>query len=407
MTVINTNVKSLISQNALTKNSRELSAAMEQLSTGRRINSAKDDAAGLAISSRMTSQIRGLDQSVRNGNDAASMLQTAEGALIELTNMLQRMRELSVQAANDTYAPQDRGYLNQEFQQLKDEVHRITRATQWNGMNILDGSFEGDQGVPGKFAFQVGANEGQVITHTLGDIGFRASSVAVEVTTPDEDGVFEAGRITLSGEYAEGDVIEVTFGGETLSVTVPAEFPSGSAREGEALVIEGDAEQTLANLSEHVYEELLAKFDVDLGLMTFDSSVDGVINYEALISGPLDGAVSRTLADSGSGALKDIQDLDILTTPNASEALGILDDGIDTINSARADIGAVINRLNYAVDNLTNVSQYTTASRSTIQDADYAKASSELARTQIISQAATAVLAQANTQAQTVLKLLQ
>ena len=189
MTVINTNVKSLISQNALSKNNRALESAMEQLSTGRRINSAKDDAAGLAISSRMTAQIRGLDQSVRNGNDAISMLQTAEGALIEVTNMLQRMRELSVQAANDTYAPQDRAYLNQEFQQLKDEVYRISRATQWNGMNILDGSFEGDQGVPGKFAFQVGANEGQTVTHTLGDVGFRKIAIATEVTTAADTGV--------------------------------------------------------------------------------------------------------------------------------------------------------------------------------------------------------------------------
>ncbi len=124
MTVINTNIKSLISQNALSKNSRSLSAAMEQLSTGKRINSAKDDAAGLAISSRMTAQIRGLDQSVRNGNDAISMLQTAEGAMIEITSMLQRMRELSVQAANDTYSAADRSYLDLEYQQLKSEINR-------------------------------------------------------------------------------------------------------------------------------------------------------------------------------------------------------------------------------------------------------------------------------------------
>ncbi len=388
MTVINTNVKSLISQNALTKNSRDLASAMEQLSTGRRINSAKDDAAGLAISSRMTSQIRGLDQSVRNGNDAASMLQTAEGALIELTNMLQRMRELSVQAANDTYAPQDRSYLNQEFQQLKEEVQRITRATQWNGMNILDGSFEGDQGVPGKFAFQVGANEGQVITHTLGDIGFRVNNVALEVTTPAATAVKEVGTITLSGEYAEDDEITVTLGGTTYSYTVVA-----------ADIVEGNEATTLNNIAKKI------EAVIDAGTVATSTTSGAVVTYTGATNNvALNGTVGRTLVN---GALKDIQDLDILTTPNASEALGVLDDGIDTINSARADIGAVINRLNYAVDNLTNVSQYTSASRSTIQDANYAKASSELARTQIIQQAATAVLAQANTQAQTVLTLLQ
>jgi len=392
MTVINTNVKSLISQNALTKNSRDLASAMEQLSTGRRINSAKDDAAGLAISSRMTSQIRGLDQSVRNGNDAASMLQTAEGALIELTNMLQRMRELSVQAANDTYAPQDRSYLNQEFQQLKEEVQRITRATQWNGMNILDGSFEGDQGVPGKFAFQVGANEGQVITHTLGDIGFRVNNVALAVTTPADADDPEVGTITLSGEYAEGDEIFITLGGESYSYEVTSSD-----------VVEGDEAATLANIAYQIAYDIDNNANFQAGASVPQGSA--VITYTGAADNlALDGTVSRTLVN---GALKDIQDLDILTTPNASEALGVLDDGIDTINSARADIGAVINRLNYAVDNLTNVSQYTSASRSTIQDANYAKASSELARTQIIQQAATAVLAQANTQAQTVLKLLQ
>ncbi|MEN9770928.1 MAG: hypothetical protein RLZZ180_2558 [Pseudomonadota bacterium] len=389
MTVINTNVKSLISQNALNKNNRALSAAMEQLSTGKRINSAKDDAAGLAISSRMTSQIRGLDQAVRNGNDAISMLQTAEGALIEVTNMLQRMRELSVQSANDTYAPQDRGYLDQEFQQLKDEVHRITRATQWNGMNILDGSFEGDAGVAGKFAFQVGANEGQIVNHTLGDVGYRKANVATEVTTGATTGVKEAGTVTLSGPFAEGDVIAVTFNGTTTSYTVDA-----------ADIVEGDEEATLANIATELATDMAATAAIGTAVAT-----DGVIAYEAnTANDPLAGSVSRTLVD---GALSGIQDLDILTTPNSSAALAALEEGVDTINSARADIGAMINRLTYAVDNLTNVSQYTSASRSTIQDADYAKASSELARTQIIQQAATAVLAQANTSQQTVMKLLQ
>jgi flagellin len=411
MTVINTNVKSLISQNALTKNSRDLASAMEQLSTGRRINSAKDDAAGLAISSRMTSQIRGLDQSVRNGNDAASMLQTAEGALIELTNMLQRMRELSVQAANDTYAPQDRSYLNQEFQQLKEEVQRITRATQWNGMNILDGSFEGDQGVPGKFAFQVGANEGQVITHTLGDIGFREPAIAFDTDpapvtgTAGAGGAPGSGSFTLSGEYRAGDEIEVVLGTKTYTITVPETIPSGYTNEGEDMIVVGDVDATLVNLTQYVAEFI----DSDTGTLVganVSSSSTTTVEFEGLANGPLSPRTVETTV-VGDGALSGIKDLDILTTPNASEALGVLDDGIDTINSARADIGAVINRLNYAVDNLTNVSQYTSASRSTIQDANYAKASSELARTQIIQQAATAVLAQANTQAQTVLKLLQ
>lgn len=389
MTVINTNVKSLISQNALSKNNRALSAAMEQLSTGKRINSAKDDAAGLAISSRMTSQIRGLDQAVRNGNDGISMLQTAEGALIEVTNMLQRMRELSVQAANDTYAPQDRGYLDQEFQQLKDEVYRVSRATQWNGMNILDGSFVGDQGEAGKFAFQIGANEGQTVTHTLGDIGFRKAAVETEVTRAPGASVKQEGTVTLSGTYAAGDSISVTLSGTAYSYTVLA-----------ADVASDDDATNLAAIA--------AKVKAVIPAATATTTVSGgVITYTAAANNvDLEATVSRTIVGD-TAALAGIQDLDITTTPDASDSLAALDIGIDTINSSRADIGAMINRLTYAVDNLTNVSQYTSASRSTIQDADYAKASSELARTQIIQQAATAVLAQANSQTQTVLKLLQ
>jgi flagellin len=390
MTVINTNVKSLISQNALNKNNRALSAAMEQLSTGKRINSAKDDAAGLAISSRMTSQIRGLDQAVRNGNDGISMLQTAEGALIEVTNMLQRMRELSVQSANDTYAPQDRGYLDQEFQQLKDEIHRVSRATQWNGMNILDGSFEGDEGVAGKFAFQVGANEGQTVTHTLGDIGFRKAVVETEVTRAPDTAVKQQGTVTLSGTYAAGDSVVVNLSGTNYSYTVLAADVAS----------EDDATNQTAIATK-------VKALIAAGSVATATSVDNVITYTAAANNvDLDATVSRTVVGD-TAALAGIQDLDILSTPNSSEALAALDVGIDTINSSRADIGAMINRLTYAVDNLTNVSQYTSASRSTIQDADYAKASSELARTQIIQQAATAVLAQANTSQQTVMKLLQ
>lgn len=401
MTVINTNVKSLISQNALNKNNRALSAAMEQLSTGKRINSAKDDAAGLAISSRMTAQIRGLDQSVRNGNDGISMLQTAEGALVEVTNMLQRMRELSVQAANDTYAPEDRKYLDLEFQQLKEETLRVTRATQWNGMNILDGSFKGDQGAPGKFAFQIGANEGQVVTHTLGDIGFRKSGIETAVTTAGVAGTSpEEGTITLSGNYAADDIVHVTLDGETQDITIPKDWPAGSTNDGDPIVIENDPVTTLANVASYVADYLSTT-----GTKVTATATDGVISYTGAANGPLAGTVSRTVEETG--ALKGIQDLDILTTPNSNTALTAIDFGVNTINSARAGIGAMINRLTYAVDNLTNVSQYTSASRSTIQDADYAKASSELARTQIIQQAATAVLAQANSQSQTVLKLLQ
>lgn len=276
MSVINTNIKSLISQQALNKNGRALSAAMEQLSTGKRINSAADDAAGLAISNRMTAQIRGLDQAVRNANDGISMLQTAEGALSEVTNMLQRIRELSVQAANDTYSDPDRESLQLEVTELIDEIDRIGNNTMWNGMYV----FAADIGSDGDFSIQVGV----------------------------------------------GDSVDS--------------------------VIEG----TL--------------YEMDAGELGVDA-------------------------------------LDISTAEDAQEAMLSIDLAISTIDNWRAEYGAKINRLTYASDNISNVLLNTTESRSRILDTDYAKASSELSRTQIIQQAATAVLAQANTDQQTVLKLLQ
>jgi len=271
MTVINTNINSLVTQNALVKNNRALGTAMEQLSTGKRINSAKDDAAGLAITNKMTAQIRGLDQAVRNANDGISMIQTAEGATIEMTNMLQRMRELTVQASNDTYSSSDKVSLQQEFVQLQKEIARISQNTEWNGMKIIGTGATATQ-------YQVGANSGQVITVSFKNIAAITSMAA---------------------------------------------------------------------------------------------------------------AISSTVSINGGGAI------------------GKMDAAITAIDKMRSDFGAKINRLTYAADNLTNVSQNTSASRSRILDTDYAKASSELSRTQIIQQAATAVLAQANQSQQSVLKLLQ
>jgi flagellin len=276
MTVINTNVKSLISQQALNKNARALGTAMEQLSTGRRINSAADDAAGLAISNRMTAQIRGLEQAVRNANDGISMLQTAEGALGEVTNMLQRIRELSVQAANDTYSDPDRESLQLEVDELINEIDRIGNNTMWNGMYM----FAAEIGDAGEFSIQVG----------IGD--------------------------------------------------------------------------------------------------SVDSTIDGTI-YEM---------------DAG---ILGVDVLDITTAADAQDSMLSIDEAITTIDNWRAEYGAKINRLTYAADNISNVLINTTESRSRILDADYAKASSELSRTQIIQQAATAVLAQANVDQQSVLKLLQ
>ncbi len=311
MTVINTNIKSLVSQNALSRNSRDVSAAMEQLSTGKRINSAKDDAAGLAISSRMTAQIRGLDQAVRNANDGISLLQTTEGALVEVTNMMQRMRELAVQAANDTNTAKDRQSLNLEYEQLMLEINRVSQTTQWNGMNVLN----------------------------------NATDPAVAIGAPVEDG---------SGTEVARRVV----------------FQVGA-----------NANQTIT---------------IELRDFSIPVNSDGTINTTLE---PEDYQVF-----AGDARLNDTS---IVDSESANIAIGRLDAAINALNDERAGYGATMNRLTYAGDNLTNISRNTTESRSRILDADYAKASSELARTQIIQQAATAVLAQANMDQQSVLKLLQ
>ena len=288
MAVVNTNIAASLAQASLMRNERALGTAMEQLSTGKKINSAGDNAAGLAISTRMSSQIRGLDAAIRNANDAISMVNTAEGALDEITAMLQRMRELAVQAGTGTTDSSDRTYLNAEFVALRTEVDRIVDNTQWNGRNILDGS--------------AGASTGK-------------STVAFGIG---QDGVKT----------------------QTLSTT-------------------------------------------------FGNFNDSTGKLSGLASKVITGT---TIASAINMASKSITEIDVV---------------IADVSSQRATFGAISNRLTHAVDNLTNVKTNSEGARSRILDTDYAAATSELARTQIIQQAGTAMLAQANQLPQTVLALLQ
>ncbi len=273
MSVINTNVKSLIAQQSLTVNNRALSKTMEQLSTGKRINTAADDAAGLSISNKMTAQVRGLNQAVRNANDAISMIQTAEGSLNEVSNMLQRMRELAVQASNGTNSADDRQATSNEYAALAAEIARISDKTTWNGVEIM---------------------------------GSAAAATS-----------FQVGN-------ASGDQVALTF--------------------------------------------------------TDISALGGIAAVSA-------GATS--------------------TVALAQTAITNTDTAIAAVDTYRSTLGAMVNRLNYAADNLTNVATNTAASRSRIMDTDYASATTELARSQIIQQAATAMLAQANQSPSAVLSLLQ
>ena len=307
MTSINTNIAATLTANALTQNQRVMSQAMERLSSGVRISSAADDAAGLAISSRLTSQIRGLDQAVRNANDATSMIQTADGAMVEVESMLQRMRELTVSAATGTNTTAELAILNTEFEALEAQIHSVSTDTQWNGRNILDGSL-------GQVSFQVGANASQTISITFADLNT-------------DFGATEASQAGIDGSTS-----------------------------------------------------------ADLDIFT---------NLNATAAGTTSGDETIDLAAQ------------VITGGAQSTTLGYIDTAIARVSGHRASLGATINQLEYAADNLTNISQNSRTARSRILDTDYAAETTKLARAQIIQQAGTAVLAQANQHAKSVLSLLQ
>ena len=393
MATINTNMAANIASNALTRNERSMSSTMERLSTGLRINSAKDDAAGLAISSKMTSQIRGLNQAVRNANDAISMIQVAEGAMKEVTNMFQRMRELAIQAISDSNTADDRAALNNEYKQLSAEISRVGENTQWNGTNILDGAST-------QTTFQIGANASQTIQVNFGDLS-AGNAISVGTTTTGSStgsGTKANATVTVVGAVAIGD--QISFKTDKLDANGNATYASfdiDNATDRDAVNNgDGGSAVTLAAtvaLNSGSYEI------VSTGTAgQFKIQADAATDSETFSISDL--VVTR-------GDHKATAKTDILTSTNADSSLTTLSSAIDAVNSTRAGLGASMSRLEYASDNLQNVAQNTSAARSRILDADYVAETTELARTQIIQQAATVMLAQANQSQQSVLALLR
>jgi len=425
MSVINTNVNSLVSQASLKKNDRLLSASMEQLSTGKRINSAKDDAAGLAITSRMTSQIRGLNQAVRNANDGISLLQTAEGTTIEMSNMLQRMRELAVQSTNDTNTADDRAYLDLEYQQLTKEIARTGATAEWNGMKILSNA---DVGVPNTgsaatatgrtVAFQVGANADQTVSIELKKLTFGTGTPATATKSSlnlSADDLTDAKNFTftIGAGPAGSGLTSRTFTFAMTTAPAAAAISSGEATDFETAM-------KTAITSTVGFENVKVTRS---GTVVTVEDAEGR-SLSALTAAEADGtavsatnvatAVTATLASGATDDTKSLftgnarlNDTNVTTVAKASEAIGRLDAAINAINKERATMGAVMNRLTYAADNLTNTATNTSASRSRILDTDYASATTELARTQIIQQAATAMLAQANAIPNVIMALIE
>jgi flagellin len=411
MATINTNMSANIAANSMTRNERSMSSTMERLSTGLRINSAKDDASGLAISSKMTSQIRGLNQAVRNSNDAISMIQVAEGAMKEVTNMFQRMRELAVQSISDSNTTADRVALNNEYKQLSSEVARIAENTQWNGTNILDGART-------QTTFQIGANASQTIDVNFGDLSnnsaaFTSTGSTTLVTGATSGNQAGAAVVKFTGTFTDGDVISYkvdnnNFGQVTLTASQATELNTFAGSSSVTLAAGNDLggnARSLGTTAGHAVS----------GNNAAVASVAITAAGTLTITGP-----SGIATDIPTGETFTISDVtvtrgthaplgatDITSSTLASSALGVLDTAIEGVNSTRAGLGASMSRLEYASDNLQNVSQNTSAARSRVLDADYAAETTELARTQIIQQASTAMLSQANQAQQSVLSLLR
>ncbi|KRG78919.1 flagellin [Stenotrophomonas ginsengisoli] len=390
--VINTNVMSLNAQRNLNTSSASLSTSIQRLSSGLRINSAKDDAAGLAISERFTTQIRGLDVATRNANDGISLAQTAEGAMVEISNNLQRVRELSVQSANATNSQSDRDALQAEVDQLVSEIDRVSRQTNFNGTNLLDGSFSGA-------LFQIGADAGQTIginsiinanTGALGGVVFES------VTTAAAGGNTTTADVTVDDAKITGtDGKEVTLDSYTLKAGATAE----EAGKALANAINGKMDQT------GVYAE--ANTDGTVKLTAIKSSIADNGTFNAI---SLEGGAS-TVADKAAATTAPttktfVSGLDISSVVGSQQALSIADKALSAVNSARADMGAIQNRFSSTIANLSTTSENLSASRSRIRDTDYAKETAELTRTQILQQAGTSMLAQANSSTQNVLSLL-
>ncbi|QTX20912.1 flagellin [Comamonas aquatica] len=387
---INTNVVSINAQRNLGLSGGSLSTSMQRLSSGLRVNSAKDDAAGLAIAERMNTQVKGLAVASRNANDGISLAQTAEGALGKVGDMLQRMRELAVQSGNATNSKTDREALQAELKQLRDEVDRVAKTTSFNGSKLLDGSFTGA-------VFQVGANSGDNIT-----VGALAN------TKVDQLG---------KANYAEAGIASPSIAGTMMTGATPITVTITGADGASAAA-------TIANSSDATDKEALGKVLQAINSKTADTGVtafleDGAVKFRGTIKDggtyqainvALSGGTSASLGTLTGTTQKNtvgIHDVDIGTQKGAWDALQKIDSAINKVNTARGELGAIQTRFEKTVENIDIQNENLTAARGRVVDADFAQETANLSRTQILQQAGTAMVAQANQLPQQVLSLLR
>lgn len=387
-----TNTGALMAQAAASSVNKQMETSMERLSTGKRINAASDDAAGVAIASRLSAEIKGTNQSIRNAMDGQALIDTAEGAHKEVENILQRMREVAVQAANDTNSAADRTAMATEMTQLTEEINRIAATTTWAGVNLLagaktDGTIAGTPDQVKNFKFQISSNDyaGQnsdqlsvnikaIDATSLGISGSTEADV-VDVVSGAKTTLTEAGTttktLTVAGTWTTGETLSFSINGNAVSVATDAVAVSTTER-------------------------------------AYAGDVDGVAYkiIDAIEALGMSG-VSATRTSSGVVTITQTGAVAIDTNANAESAMGAIDLAIQELNTQRANLGSYSNRLDSTISNLTNVSNNLQAGKGRIEDADFAAETTNLAKAQILQQASTAMLAQANAAKQNVLSLLQ
>ena len=379
--IINSNVMSLNAQRNLSTSGGQLATSLQRLSSGLRINSAKDDAAGLAISQRFTAQIRGLGAAMRNAQDAVSLTQTAEGALGSVQSNLQRMRELAVQASNGTNTQADRDALNNEYTQLKDEIQRVAQQTKFAGSELLNGSFSA--------VFQVGANVGESIT---------ISSIA-NVQVASLGGTYTRYESSIAASTLTGFATAIAAGGVTIGGTdIGAIAAAGSTQERAGQLVEAINRVSSTTGVGASYNSATGNLT-----LTKDGSaavIAGTTN-SATVAGWVNSSVGTATTTSG------VNGTNLSSYTNAQAAIGLLDTAINSVSTSRASVGAFQSRFESAISNLMTTTENLTASRSRIMDADFAEETAKLTRAQVLQQAGVAMLSQANAVPQNVLSLLR
>ena len=378
---IATNTGALMAAASATSVNKDMETSMERLSTGKRINSAKDDAAGVAIASRLTSEIRGTNQAIRNAQDGQALINTAEGAHKEIENILQRMRELAVQSSNDTNDSTDRSNLQSEMSALTTEIDRIAGTTSWAGQALLTGS--GGNNSNGSFNLQVGGNTGTGDTIGVSIRAMTTTALGKSAIVPAGTAVNPTSTTVAAGAGTMGSTVATN----TLTMTAAA-----------------------SAAADHTFDFTIGGKTVSTSLLTADTAITAAGKVKASLDAA--GINNLTVADDGAGKLtftstRDTTSFDVSTRALAAASIDLMDNAISAVNKQRAELGAVSNRLDNTVSNLTNISINLEGGRGRIEDADFAAESTSLAKSQILQQASTAMLAQANASKQSVLSLLQ